>query len=59
MSPSKKKNWNVEMKCTVTKDVHLSDCTETEALLNPWHYSDDERENGMSDWEVISVKEDV
>ncbi len=59
MSTSKEKNWNVEMKCTVTKDVHLHDCTEYAARNDPWGYSDDEREIGMSDWEVISVKEDV
>ncbi len=58
MSSTKKKNWNVEMECVVSKDVHLSNCTEEEARADPWHYSDDERENGMSDWEIISIKED-
>jgi hypothetical protein len=53
-----KKNWNVEMRCTITKQVHLSACTEEEANENPWDYADDEVETEQIDWEIVSMKED-
>ena len=49
--------WEARIKCTVTKIVTLSGCTEAEARSNPWTYATgDEEEVSMSDWEVESCR---
>lgn len=53
-----KKNWNVTMRCVVTKHVHLANCTEDEARNKPWEFADDEREMDMADWDVTNIEVD-
>lgn len=52
----KKKNWIVRMRCEVTKDVFVDDCTEEQARCNPWGHSSNEVEIDQHNWEVKSVK---
>lgn len=53
-------NWNAKIKCTVIKQVHLSDCSEEEANDEEklWDFSDDEIEIEQVDWELIDLEED-
>ena len=51
------KQWEVKMKCVVTKTVTVECETEDEARNNPWDHAADELETGMEDWDVLSVKE--
>ena len=52
------KQFEVEMKCVVTKTVTVECETEEQARKNPWDHAVDELETRMEDWEVLSVKED-
>ena len=58
MGKKGKKDWTAIMRCTVTKQVHLSNCTEEEAEKDPWDYADDEAETEQIDWEIVSIEED-
>lgn len=51
------KQFEVKMKCVVTKTVTVECETEEQAQSDPWNFSVDELETGMEDWEVLSVKE--
>lgn len=52
------KQFSVQMKCVVYKEVTYECETEEEARNDPWDHSVDERETEQIDWEVLSVKED-
>jgi len=52
------KQWEVKMKCVVTKTVTCECESEEEVRSNTWDYAVDEMETGMEDWEILSVKED-
>jgi hypothetical protein len=54
----KKSDWIVTMKCVITKEVYVENCTEEEAK-EPWAYSIDEREIEMTDWKFLSIEENV
>ena len=61
MSKSKAKkpekgNWNVIMRCTVTKVVYVTDCTREDAIKNPWNHAEDEQETEQIDWEVRKIE---
>lgn len=51
------KSFVVRMRCIVTKDVIVENCTRKEAEKDPWDHAVDEIEIDQDDWEVISVKE--
>jgi len=51
------KQFEVKMKCVVTKTVTVECETIEEAESNPWDHSVDELETGMEDWDILSVKE--
>lgn len=53
---SKKGNWIVTMRCVITKEVYITDCTEDEARANPWEHAQDEHEVDQIDWDILSVK---
>lgn len=44
------------MKCVVTKEVVVDNCTESDAESNPWEFAVDETEIEQQDWDVLSVK---
>lgn len=50
------KSWIVRMRCTVEKEVIVSGCSEESARVDPFAFSESERELGQSDYEVTSVK---
>ena len=52
-----KNSFLVRMRCTVTKDVVVEDCTRQQAESDPWEHAVDEIEIDQHDWEVLSVKE--
>lgn len=51
-SEDQKRNWIATMRCVVTKTVTLEDCTEEQALNNPWDHSVDEQESDQRDWDI-------
>ena len=51
------KQFEVKMKCVVTKTVTVECDTIEEAEKNTWDHAVDELETGMEDWDVLSVKE--
>ena len=54
---SEERDWIVRMRCTVTKEVVVGDCTEEQAGFDPFaHNPRGEVEISMSDWEVLSVE---
>ena len=55
------KQYEFTMRCTVDKVITVEADSEEEAKVKADHWDTiDERENGMSDWEIISgPKEDV
>lgn len=55
MAKKKKGNWIVRMKCEVTKDVLVSNCTEDEARKTPWEFATEEIEVEQCDWKVTDV----
>lgn len=54
---SQKGSWLVRVEVTVMKEVVCEDCTEAEAVENPFQYAIEERETDMLDWNVESVEE--
>lgn len=53
-----KKQWIVTMRCTVTKEVIVTECTEEQAKENPYDCEViEERETDQSDFDVLSVEE--
>lgn len=56
MAKPKKGSWIVRMKCVVTKEVVVDNCTESDAESNPWEFAVDETEIEQQDWDVLSVK---
>jgi hypothetical protein len=49
------KQYEFEMRCTVTKNITVEADSEEEAIAKANHWDTiDERENGMDDWELIS-----
>jgi len=55
----KKSDWIVTVKCKITKEIYVENCTEEEAKNNPWDYSIDEREVEQVSWEFVSTEENV
>lgn len=55
MTP-KKGNWIVKTRCEVHKDIYCENCTEEEAMKNPFDYAELEIETDQIDWEVESVE---
>lgn len=53
----KKGSWIVRVKCTVLKNVYVSNCTEEQARIVPFEHADDELELEQIDWEVKQVIE--
>jgi hypothetical protein len=51
------KQFEVQMKCVVTKTVTVECETIEEAENNPWSHAVDAMETGMENWDVLSVKE--
>jgi hypothetical protein len=50
-----KGSWLVRVRCTVVKEVVSANCTEEEAITDPWDHAEDERELEQVDWEVEGV----
>ena len=55
----KKKNWLLKIKCEVTKEIYVENCTQEEAIEDPWSHSVDERDLEMPNWEVESIEENI
>ncbi len=49
-------SWIVTVKCIVTKQIVVEDCTKAQAINNPWDHVVDEIEKHQDDWKVISVE---
>ena len=54
--PKKPDQVYLRVRCTVEKNVTCEGCTVEEAEADPWQYSVDEHDDGMSDWEVLSAE---
>lgn len=54
-----KSNWLVRVEKTVIVDVLCVNCTREEARENPFAFAIDEQDCELTDWEVLSVSEDV
>jgi hypothetical protein len=53
----KRGSWIVTMRCVITKEVYLEDCTEEQAgSIDCWDHAVDENEVDQIDWEIQSVK---
>jgi hypothetical protein len=48
--------YEVKIRCVITKIVTCEDCTEEQARDNPWNYATDEHDADVNDWEVKSIK---
>lgn len=48
--------FEVTMRCTVTKVVTVQCDDEQQARANPWDFAFDEIETEQSDWDVTGVK---
>ena len=51
------KDYEVRMRCVITKLVFCEASSEEEVRASPWEYANDEQELEQIDWEIISVKE--
>lgn len=49
------RSWIVRVTCTIVKEVVCEDCSKDEAQDRPWHFSVDESEVEMIDWDVTDV----
>lgn len=52
-------SWIVTMRCTVTKEVVVDNCTREQAEEQPWDFAIDENETGQIDWDVENVEPNV
>lgn len=52
-----KKSWIAKLRCTVTKQVLLENCTEEEAEEDPFAHAVEEDELEQVDWEMLSLEE--
>lgn len=57
--PNETRSWIVTMKCEVTKEVIVEDCTEREARENPFDHAVEENEIEQYDWRVLRVEPNV
>ncbi len=53
---TQKRSWVVEVKCIITKELCLDNCTKEQAFESPYDYCVQEREIDQVDYEVISVE---
>jgi hypothetical protein len=56
MKKPKKREWIVQMRCEVTKEVIVGPCTQAEAEEDPFSFEIEERETGQDDYVVLSVE---
>lgn len=56
MKKERKGNWIVTIRATVTKEVCVENCTESEARENPFDHAEDEREIDQVDYKVLGVQ---
>ena len=49
-------DWIVRVRCIIIKDIYADNCTATEAVNNPFGFSEHENEVAMLDWEVLKVE---
>jgi len=61
MSKSKpnKKSWIVKVRRVTITEIVNDNCTEEEVRQNPWFNRVEERDLGNTDWDVISVEENI
>ena len=52
----KTENWIVRVKCTVIKEVNVSNATRELVERDLWERATDECEIMMTDWEIINIK---
>ena len=55
----KKGSWIVTMTVTGTHSLVCENCTEEEARTMPYSFVVEDTESDISDWEVLSVKENT
>lgn len=49
-------SFTVRMRCTVTKEVIVSGCSEECARIDPFEFAEEETEVEQIDYKVISVR---